>query len=103
MKFYAIIALFVVVVGVAIAAAAWCRRKLGSMVALVLGVLLTIVAVWLYFLGKSDSVADTFAETVADALPPIVIVSAVIGWWIGYAMTGLLASWWGERRGRANL
>ncbi len=51
-----------------------------------LGVLATILAVIGFFLNKSDSVDDTFAEQLAVFIPPLISFSIVIGWWVGYAI-----------------
>ena len=82
---------FGIVAACAAASAAAAMRTLGHGATVVLGVLLTAAAVGLFFLNKSDSVADTFLETVADVLPPLLTGSVVIGWWIGYALYRLIA------------
>lgn len=64
---------------------------------MVLGILGTIAAAVLFYHNKSDSVADTYIEYVADAVPPLVSASFVIGWWIGYA----ILSGWQRWRARA--
>jgi len=59
-----------------------------------LGLLLTLLAVVGFFLNKSDSVDDTFAEELAVFVPPLISFSIVIGWWIGYAILRLLSRRW---------
>ncbi len=51
------------------------------------GFILTVIG---FFLNKSDSVDDTFAEQLATFLPPLVTFSCLIGWWIGYAILRLM-------------
>ena len=47
-----------------------------------IGFVLTVIG---FFLNKSDSVDDTFAEQLATFVPPLVSFSCLVGWWIGYA------------------
>jgi len=51
-----------------------------------LGLIGSILAVIGFFLNKSDSVDDTFAEQLATFMPPLVTFSCAIGWWVGYAI-----------------
>ena len=73
---------FALVAAIAAFALGWVTR-----VAVVfwLGLIGFILAVIGFFLNKSDSVDDTFAEQLATFVPPLVSFSVVIGWWIGYA------------------
>jgi len=82
--------LFGIFVAVAAALAAWCHRKLGGTATVVIGALLSIATVVLFFVNKSDSVADTFIEKLADLSPPLITGSVVIGWWVGYALSRVL-------------
>ncbi len=81
--------LFLIVVALAAVLAIWCMRKLGGSMTVAIGVVLFVLAVFLFVLNKSDSVADTFVEKLADLSPPLITGSIVIGWWIGYALYGL--------------
>jgi len=83
--------LFAVVGVVAALIAMWFRGKFGEGLSLLVGVLLTIATVVLFFLAKSDSVADTFLEKLADMSPPLVTGAVVIGWWLGYALARSVA------------
>lgn len=83
--------LFGIIVAGAAASAAACMRTLGNAATILLGVLMTVAAVGLFILNKSDSVADTFLEKVADLLPPLFTGSIVIGWWLGYALYRMIA------------
>ena len=51
-----------------------------------LALILSILAVIGFFLNKSDSVDDTFAEQLATFVPPLISFSFVIGWWLGYGL-----------------
>jgi len=75
--------LFGVVVLLSAALSAWCRAKLGEIATLLIGGLLTVGTVVLFFLNKSDSVADTFLEKLADLSPPLITGAIVVGWWLG--------------------
>ena len=88
------IAFGVIVAGAALLAV-WCWRKLGGTVTLVIGALMTVLTIVLFFLNKSDSVADTFMEKLADLSPPLITGSLVIGWWVGYFLCQL----WRRLRG----
>jgi hypothetical protein len=66
--------------------AAWVRVKFGGGVAIVLGAVLSVLAVVLFFANKSDSVADTILETIADMSPPLVTLAMVAGWWLGVVL-----------------
>ena len=55
-----------------------------------LGLIAFILAVIGFFLNKSDSVDDTFAEQLATFVPPLVTFSCALGWWIGYAVLRLM-------------
>ncbi len=81
--------LFGIVVALAATLAIWCTRKLGGTAAVIIGALMSIAVVVLFVLNKSDSVADTFLEKLADLSPPLITGSIVIGWWVGYALCGL--------------
>jgi hypothetical protein len=83
--------LFAVVGVVAALIAIWFRGKFGQGVTLGVGVLLTIATVVLFVLAKSDSVADTFLEKLADMSPPLVTGAVVIGWWLGYGLARMVA------------
>jgi len=48
--------------------------------------LISVAVLVLFFLNKSDSVADTFLEKLADLSPPLITGSIMIGWWVGYAL-----------------
>lgn len=76
-----------------LAAAVAFARWLGLTVTLIVGALGAVAMLVLFWLNKSDSVADTLIEKVADATPPLISGSLVIGWWIGWA----IMRWW--RRG----
>jgi len=78
---------FALVAAIAAVALGWFTR-----VALVfwLGILGTILTVVGFFLNKSDSVDDTFAEQLATFVPPLVTFSCALGWWIGYAVLRLM-------------
>jgi hypothetical protein len=84
------IAFGVIVLGAALLAV-WCWRKLGGTVTVIIGALMTILTVVLFFLNKSDSVADTFLEKLADLSPPLITGSIVIGWWVGYCLARVYA------------
>ena len=65
-------------------------HRLGRIAAIAIGCVLTVGTIVLYVLNKSDSVAGTVPEKVADTLPPLLTVSVAIGWWLGVAaMLGL--------------
>ena len=81
--------LFLLIVFLAALLAIWCMRKLGGTATVVIGTLLSVLVVVLFVLNKSDSVADTFLEKLADLSPPLITGSIVIGWWVGYALYGL--------------
>lgn len=55
-----------------------------------LGLIASILAVIGFFLNKSDSVDDTFAEQLATFVPPLISFAIVIGWWVGYAILRLI-------------
>ena len=78
--------LLCIIVTLAAVLAIWCIRKLGETATVAIGALLSISVVVLFFLNKSDSVADTFLEKIADLSPPLLTGSIVIGWWVGYAL-----------------
>jgi len=78
--------LFGVVAALAATLAIWSQRKLGEVATVLIGAALSIATVVLFFLNKSDSVADTFIEKLADVSPPLITGSLVIGWWVGYAL-----------------
>lgn len=78
--------LFGIIVVLAAVLAAWCKSKIGGTATFVAGVLLTIGTIVLFFLNKSDSVADTFLEKLADLSPPLITGAIVIGWWLGYIL-----------------
>lgn len=78
--------LFGIIVVLAAAFAVWCKSKLGSIATMIIGVLLTVATVVLFFLNKSDSVADTFLEKLADLSPPLITGAVVVGWWLGFIL-----------------
>lgn len=78
--------LFGVIVLIAAALSAWVRARSGGIIALVIGVVLTVLTVVLFFANKSDSVADTFLEKLADLSPPLVTLAMVVGWWLGFVL-----------------
>lgn len=80
--------LFGIIVALAAVLAIWCARKLGGLATIVIGAILSLSAVVLFVLNKSDSVADTVLEKLADLSPPLITGSVVIGWWLGYALYG---------------
>ena len=49
-----------------------------------LGVVMSILTVIGFYLNKSDSIDDTFAEQLATFIPPLFSAAIVAGWWIGY-------------------
>lgn len=55
-----------------------------------IGLIGSILAVIGFFLNKSDSVDDTFAEQLATFVPPLISFACVIGWWVGYAVLRLI-------------
>jgi len=77
--------LFGVVVALAAALAVWSMRRLGVVATVSIGTVLSVATVVLFVANKSDSVADTFLEKLADVSPPLITGSVVIGWWVGYA------------------
>ena len=81
--------LFLIVVALAAVLAIWCMRKLGGSMTVAIGAVLFVLAVFLFVLNKSDSVAETLVEKLADLSPPLITGSIVIGWWTGYALYGL--------------
>ncbi len=83
--------LFGIFVALAAALSVWCRIRWGRAVGFVAGVALTVLTAVLFFLNKSDSVADTFLEKLADMSPPLITAALVIGWWVGYAAARLFA------------
>ena len=83
--------LFGVIVAVAAALGAWAAQRWGPVLAGVMGALLLAAAVVLFFVNKSDSVADSALEHVADASPPLITFAVVIGWWLGVLARGGVA------------
>ena len=83
--------LFGVVAVIAAAFAAWCRSKLGGVVTILVGILLTVATLILFYLNKSDSVADTFLEKLADMSPPLITAAVVVGWWLGFVLARTFA------------
>lgn len=83
--------LFAVVGAVAALVAIWFRGRFGEGLTLVVGILLTVLTVILFFLAKSDSVADTFLEKLADMSPPLITGAIVIGWWLGHGLARVVA------------
>ena len=81
--------LFLIVVALAAVLAIWCMRKLGGSMTVAIGAVLFVLAVFLFVLNKSDSVAETLVEKLADLSPPLITGSIVIGWRIGSALYGL--------------
>ena len=79
--------LFGVVAFLTAGVAIWVRVKAGGLVAIALGTVLSILAVVLFFANKSDSVADTLLETLADMSPPLLTLAVVAGWWLGVVLT----------------
>jgi len=71
------------VAAIAAVALGWFTRRA---VVFWLGLIGFLMAVIGFFLNKSDSVDDTFAEQLATFVPPLVSFSFLIGWWIGYAV-----------------
>jgi len=71
------------VAAIAAVALGWFTRRA---VVFWLGLIGFLMAVIGFFLNKSDSVDDTFAEQLATFVPPLVSFSCLIGWWIGYAI-----------------
>lgn len=59
-------------------------RAAGRTLVFILGALGTIAAATLFYFNKSDSVADTAIEHIADFTPPLISFSLVMGWWIGF-------------------
>ncbi len=51
-----------------------------------IGLIISILSVIGFFLNKSDSVDDTFAEQLATFVPPLISFAIVAGWWVGYAI-----------------
>jgi len=78
--------LFGLFVALAAVLAIWCIRKIGETATIAIGAVLSIVVVVLFVLNKSDSVADTFLEKLADLSPPLITGSIVIGWWVGFGL-----------------
>lgn len=78
---------FALVCALAAIALGWVTRKA---VVFWLGLIGLVLAIVGFFLNKSDSVDDTFAEQLATFVPPLVSFSCVIGWWIGYAVLRIL-------------
>jgi len=78
--------LFGLLVVIAVALVHWFRAKVGETLTLIFGVVLTVATVILFFVNKSDSVADTFLEKLADWSPPLITGSIVIGWWLGFVI-----------------
>lgn len=78
--------LFCMVVAFTAGLAIWCIRKMGEAATVAIGTLLTVALIVLFVLNKSDSVADTILEKIADVSPPLVTGSIVLGWWLGYAL-----------------
>ena len=58
-----------------------------------IGLIGFILAVIGFFLNKSDSVDDTFAEQLATFVPPLISFACLAGWWIGYAVLRMVRRW----------